>query len=59
MNFLGIKQVSSIYFHLKNHFLITFTGISNSLDLAPITERHRGYHAKVHETQDSLDRTTG
>jgi hypothetical protein len=41
------------YFCIKNHFLQLIFYFNCSLDWAQITEGHRGYYAKLHESQDS------
>jgi hypothetical protein len=35
-------QSSSIYFHIKNPFIIQFLGFYNTLDWASISVKHRG-----------------
>jgi hypothetical protein len=40
------KINSSIYFYIKNHFLIPFSGFYNSLDRVSITRQGTGYVAR-------------
>jgi hypothetical protein len=47
-------QSSSIYFHIKNPFIIQFLGFYNTLDWASKSENSRGPGAKDPETQNTM-----
>jgi hypothetical protein len=40
-------QSSSIYFHIKNPFIIQFLGFYNTLDWASISVKHRGLGVRI------------
>jgi uncharacterized protein YpmS len=49
-----MNYISSGYIFIhKNPFVNYFSKFPKLPDWAQITERHRGYYAKIHETQDS------